>query len=176
MEKRLFKKIDQHNSKFKDDIKAWIEKNNCSVVCNEDSVNKLSEFLQFIYDYETINISKDDFQKRKRIKNTVPLYDRCNARRANGEQCSRRKKVNEDYCGTHLKGQPHGVISDEKKTKNVKKVEIWVQEIKGISYYIDGNGNVYNHEDILSNSNKPRVIAKWCKNSDGSYSIPEIEE
>ena len=77
--------------------------------------------------------------KRKRVKNIVPYCDRCKARRANTEQCSRRKKEDEEFCGTHIKGIPHGRIenNDEDSGPKKKKIQVWVEEIKGITYYID---------------------------------------
>ena len=55
-------------------------------------------FLQFIFDYGSVSLSKEDFTRRKRVKNTVSHYKLdvvlC---RANGEQCTRRKKDGEDY-------------------------------------------------------------------------------
>ena len=56
-------------------------------------------------------LSKEDFQKRKRVKNVVPQFERCGAKRANGEQCTRRKKDDSCFCGTHVKGTPHGEVS-----------------------------------------------------------------
>ena len=108
------------------------------------------------------------------MKNFVPIFDRCCAKRASGEQCTRRKKETNEYCGTHLKGTPHGVIdnqSDEKIT--TKKVEVCVQEIQGIVYYIDKSNNVYQAEDIISNKINPKIIAKYVKNGE-QYSIPEL--
>ena len=32
--------------------------------------------------------------REERSKSSIPIYLRCNAMRANGEQCSRKKKVN----------------------------------------------------------------------------------
>ena len=86
MEKRINKKIRQYLIKLKQDIKGQF-----------DSHPKLdkqiySEVLQFIYDYPNIEITKDDLTKRKRVKNIVPLHERCCALRASGEQCTRRKK------------------------------------------------------------------------------------
>ena len=124
-------------------------------------------------------MDKEDFQKRKRIKNIVASNNLCTAKRANGEQCTRSKKMNGgDYCGTHIKGTPHGEInsktaSDEKETHKTK-IEIWVQEIKGINYYIDNANNVYKHEDIISNKQNPSVIAKWSLTDAGVYKIPEF--
>ena len=40
----------------------------------------------------------------------VPSSERCMAKRANGEQCTRRKKQDSCYCGTHTKGTPHGTV------------------------------------------------------------------
>ena len=89
------------------------------------------------------------------------------AKRANGEQCTRRKKDGSCFCGTHIKGTPHGVVDDSKETNTTgKKVEVWVQEIKGINYYIDAEKNVYLPEDIISNSKRPRVIGTWEKQGD----------
>mgnify|MGYP001043042519 CR=1 FL=1 len=54
-------------------------------------------------------------------------------------------------------------------------MKIWVEDIKGIVYYIDMDNNVYNTEDVVSNGDNPRIIAKWSKNELGEYSIPEFE-
>ena len=51
------------------------------------------------------------------------------------------------------------------------KLEVWLQDFKGISYYIDGNMNVYQTEDIVSNKRNPKVIAKYIIDG-GNYSIP----
>ena len=119
-------------------------------------------------------ITQEDFNKRKRIKNFVPIYIRCCAMRANNEQCTRRKKGDFDYCGTHIKGQPYGVVHKETAEPNkilIKNVEIWNEEINGIHYYIDNNENVYKTEDILSNKTNPTVITQYVK-IDGKYTIP----
>ena len=53
------------------------------------------------------------------------------------------------------------------------KLEVSAIDIKGIVYYLDTVGNVYNTEDIISNQTNPRIIAKYLKNGD-EYSIPEL--
>lgn len=139
--------------------------------------NKVSDLLNFVYNFEKLKLQKDDFMKRKRVKSIVPIYDRCCAKRANGEQCTRRKKEGETYCGTHIKGTPHSVMEespDMPTTKNVK-VDIWAQDIKGIIYYIDKNMNVYDTEDIMNIDKHPkRVIAKYEVDSNGLYNIPSM--
>ena len=133
--------------------------------------------LKFIYDYQSVTLEKEDFTKRKRVKNTVPNYERCCAKRANNEQCTRRRKDGEMFCGTHIKGTPNGIFSKETDQKPAKKVvEVSVEDIKGIVYYIDQENNVYNTEDVIANKENPRVIAKWERDEAGNYSIPEFDK
>ena len=87
METRIKKKIDNHNIEFKKTIKEWIEKNNCNLISLENKTDKTKEFLNFVYEYEKLDLNTDDFKKRKRVKNTVPACYRCNAKRANGHFC-----------------------------------------------------------------------------------------
>jgi hypothetical protein len=113
--------------------------------------------------------------KRKRVKNFVPIFDRCCAKRATSEQCTRRKKEGFEYCGTHIKGTPHGIIDtqDNEVKVNTQKIEVWAQDIQGIIYYIDKFNNVYQAEDIVVNKVNPKIIAKYIKTGE-QYSIPEF--
>ena len=169
MEKRINKKIDSYMTEFKDNIKAKADE----LGMTQDT--GLSMLVQYIFDYDNrLCLGKEDFMKRKRVKNVVHLSDRCCAKRANGEQCTRRKKDDSEYCGTHLKGTPHGMFEFEEETKNTgQKVEVWAQEIQGIIYYIDKTGNVYQTEDIMHGKVNPKVIAKYTKTGE-TYSIPEF--
>jgi len=168
MERRLNKKLENYITLFKDSI--FEKANNLNLTKNE-STNQL---LQYIYDYERLAFSKEDFQKRKRVKNFVPIFDRCSAKRASNEQCTRRKKEGCEYCGTHMKGTPHGMVDslDENKN-NTQKIEVYAQDIQGIIYYIDKNSNVFQAEDIINNKINPKIIAKYVKNGE-IYSIPEF--
>ena len=48
---------------------------------------------------------------KKRQKNIIKSGELCCGLRANGQRCTRRKKDgNEKFCGTHIKGTPHGTI------------------------------------------------------------------
>jgi hypothetical protein len=179
MEKRLSKKIETYQVDFKNAIKNWMDESQCRILSNKTGnnaeIDKTNDFLMFIYDYDGFSLTKDDFQKRKRIKNIVPHDDRCVAKRANGEQCSRRKNDDSTLCGTHSKGTPHGLFLQESgggHTEEHKemKVQVWVEDIKGIHQYIDANHNVYQSEDIISNKKNPKVISKW-KKEEGVYSI-----
>jgi len=168
MEKRLNKKAESYITSFKDGIR---EKVTQMGMTKDQQVNQL---LQYIYDYDRLSFNKEDFQKRKRVKNFVPIFDRCCAKRASNEQCTRRKKEGCEYCGTHLKGTPHGIIDTQNEPKNnTQKIEVCAQDIQGIVYYIDKNGNVYQAEDIIGNKVNPKIIAKYLKTGE-IYSIPEF--
>lgn len=171
MEKRISAKVDAHQLGFKNSIKEWVEAR-----INAGTEIDQGQLLQFVFDFENLSLQKEDFQKRKRVKNAVPQFERCSARRANAQQCTRRKKEGSSFCGTHVKGTPHGVIVDDgKQADEAKKIEVWVQEIKGINYYIDAEQNVYLPDDIISRRQPPRQIGTWV-NNEGEYSIPQLEE
>ena len=168
MERRINKKIESYITELKDCVRAKADQLG---LANDPN---LSQLVQYVYDYNRLVLSKDDFLKRKRVKNVVHLSYRCCAKRASGEQCTRRKKTDCEYCGTHMKGTPHGICDNEEDNKPVgQKVEVWAQEIQGIIYYIDKVGNVYQVEDIIVNKVNPKVIAKYVKNGE-QYSIPEF--
>ncbi len=170
MEARLRKKACDYVSSFKNDMRE-------KVLTMPLSGENANELLSFIFAYEQIDFSKEDFEKRKRVKNVVPVCERCNAKRADNTQCSRKRREGSVFCGTHIKGTPHGVFSNDDDSVGVsqsKQVQVTAQEINGIIYYIDSIENVYKMEDVLSNKTNPGIIAKYVKNMDGSYSIPDF--
>jgi hypothetical protein len=189
MERRLNQRIEEYLIEFKNQIAGriqtivqGIDETDAAGTGNTSMMNdvksKCNSLAAFVYNYEKIKVGKDDFMKRKRVKSVVPIYDRCCAKRASGEQCTRRKKEGEAYCGTHIKGTPHSVMEEnvaEPSTPKNVKVDIWAQDIKGIIYYIDKMGNVYDTEDIMKIDKYPkRIIAKYVQDPKGGYSIPSI--
>ena len=171
MEKRINTRIQQYISKFKDDVRNKIVELQLG---NTESINEL---LEHIYEYDRLVLEKDDFVKRKRVQNAIPSSNRCNAKRANGVQCTRRRKQDCEFCGTHFKGTPHGLVCegvvDTNSTNHTQKIEVVAKEIKGIVYYVDKYNNVYKTEDILQGINNPSIIAK-CVVSGNQYTIPEF--
>lgn len=166
MEKKVSRKVETYISQFKKDI---VQKFN-----NLDSKieqNQANDFCQFVYNYSNLTLSKDDFQKRKRIKNKVPLCYRCSARRANKEQCTRRRKEGHTLCGTHIKGTPHGVVDVIEETPVVNKITVWAEDVSGIVYYIDDQRNVYDPQDIYENLKNPKIIAKYGRDADNQIFI-----
>ena len=172
MEKRLIAKVQLHTDKFKSDIAEWCEEN-VRTMTNADGQDIGNEFSAFIGNYIDITFAKDDFLKRKRVKNMAPQNERCTAKRANGTQCTRRKRTDSKFCGTHIKGIPHGLITTDIVEPSTKTINVFTQDIGGIQYWIDNEHNVYKSEDIMNNDVNPRVIAQWV--SDGNkYSIPKL--
>lgn len=168
MERRINKKIENYLSEFKENVRTKAVE-----LGSKDA--SLHQLVQYIYDYERLALGKEDFMKRKRVKNIVHLSDRCCAKRANGEQCTRRRKDDTtEFCGTHLKGTPHGICDQEEDVKpQGHKIEVWAQDIQGIVYYIDKASNVYQVEDIMQCSVNPKIIAKYVKLGE-TYMIPEF--
>lgn len=115
MERRTNKKIEQYLTKFKDDIKHKLFELN---VLDKHLAN---QFMEYIYDYERLVFVKDDFCKRKRNNNEIPDDIRCIAELNNKEQCTRRKKDNSNYCGTHSKLDV--IETSEKQNKNSVNLE-----------------------------------------------------
>jgi hypothetical protein len=153
MEKRINKKFESYITNFKDDVRKKI-----SDLAFDNK--KMNELIEFVYEYERFSISKDDLNKRKRIKNSIPCSNRCNAKRANGEQCTRRRKEGCEFCGTHSKGAPNGMVLADEQNAITKKVEVFAEDIFGIVYYIDNIGNVYKTEDVMEGKENPQIIAK----------------
>jgi hypothetical protein len=77
-----------------------------------------------------------------------------------------------EFCGTHVKGTPHGLMCQSGTIEQMKrKVDVTAHEICGIVYYIDDVNNVYNTEDVMSGTENPRIIARYEKHH-GRYTIP----
>ena len=156
MEKRINKKFENYITDFKQQI---------CIKAKETGISseELTQFNEFIFEFPRCIIDKDELVKRKRVKNSIPVENRCSAKRSNGEQCTRRKKGDHDFCGTHCKSVPHGLIGVKEQSQ---KVEIFTQDIKGIIYYIDHFQNVYRMEDVLEGSQDPKIIGKYNKIGD----------
>jgi len=70
--------------------------------------------------------------------------------------------LNSEYCGTHLKGTPYGIIQNDEKMEN--EVKVWMEEINGIYYYIDQKGNIYDYLEMRES--KVKIIGKYEKNNE----------
>jgi hypothetical protein len=168
MEKKINARCDSYITTFKDEIRTKV----IELDFEETVKPKLNELLEFVYEYDRLAFNKDDLSKRKRIPNSIPNQNRCNAKRADNKQCTRKRKDGYEFCGTHSKGAPNGLV-DETCGVCTKNLSVNAVEIMGIVYYIDKFNNVYKTEDILSNKVDPEIIAK-CVNINGKVCIPEF--
>jgi hypothetical protein len=155
MESRITKKVEQYVEKMKESIVEKMKESSKEEVC------------AFILEYEKMTWQKVDFDKRKKLPTLLPVGTRCCANRSTGEQCTRRKKSNSEYCGTHTK-QNEKTNPEEKK--DTTTTSIWSQDIQGIMSYIDEMGNIYKPEDVMSKREVIRVIGTY-KKEDNHYSF-----
>lgn len=166
MDRKLNKVIADYVGDFKKNIK---EK---SLELKFNESQKIQELVEYVFNFDRLVLSKEDVSKRKRVKNTIPNTNRCHAKRANCEQCTRKQKEGHTFCGTHVKGTPHGVIN----SNNPEHLETYVvgevvaEDINGIVYYLDKTGNVFSTEDVLKGTPNPKVIAHYTL-VNGSYCI-----
>ena len=168
MEKNIRQKVNEHMEKMKKSIQTWIEQNDASIQVGQ--VNRTNDFVQFMIDFPNIELSKEDFQKRKRLKNNVPDFNRCVALKCNGERCSRRQKhEGVQFCGTHMKGAHYGTTQQLQEHKQTETIQLWLQDINGISRYIDNKNNIYCMEDILNSVETPRIIGQYGIRENNTY-------
>ena len=153
MEKKLNSRSELFLTAFKDNIRAKI------IELKFEDKSKLNDLLEYVYEYERLIFSKDDLSKRRRVQNSIPTQNRCNAKRADNKQCTRKRKDGFEFCGTHSKGAPHG-LADDVCGVCTKKIDVVATDIMGIVYYIDKFNNVYKTEDILEGKTDPKIIAK----------------
>jgi hypothetical protein len=173
MEKNIRQKVSEHSEAFKDNLQQWIETSGAVVLVKDE--NKTNDFLQYMNDFPHLDLNKTDFQKRKRVKNNVPDYNRCIALKCNGDRCSRKQKHDTTYfCGTHLKGANYGTTNQVKPTSKKEKIQLWLQDINGIARYIDRDNNIYCMEDILISKPDPRIIGEYGVRDDQTYFMVQL--
>ena len=153
MESKINKKVEQYLENYRETLKHKI--------LELDIDSKIqNSLLETLYSFNNLQLEKEDFMKRKRIVSSVPISDRCTAKKANGDQCTRKKKCGCNFCGTHDKFQPHGIVEKNTNEITLRKCCITITDINGINYYVDEDNNVYNTADILKNSNTPKIIGR----------------
>lgn len=168
MDRKLNKRIADYVVEFKKTIK---EK---ALQLNFTENNKIQELIEYIYNYDRLVLSKEDVSKRKRVKNTIPNTNRCHAKRANGEQCTRKQKEGHCFCGTHVKGTPHGIMNSDSEQEQTYVIgEVTAEDINGIVYYLDKHGNIFSTEDVLNGTPNPKVVGKY-KKQNNTYILDDL--
>ena len=166
--------MDNNLEKLKEDIIIFMKTNEYFIKYKPEDISNV--FIEYIKNY---NLPRVDLKEERHVHTHIPRADTrnadlCIAKISQGVQCSRKHKKDNVYCGTHIKRQPTGVVIEPVTPTNpklTKKVDIWVQLIRGINYYIDENNNVYDPEHILSLIQNPSVIYKWKLNDASEYEI-----
>lgn len=190
----LNKSVETHLIQFKQDIQHKL--NVLELIrtdSSEEERTKMREFMEYVFEYPKLVLTKpentatttnttttilstadvDSITSTKHNESVESHQPYCVAKRSDGVQCTRKKKKNCDYCGTHAKIEQ---LQSEKNQSplSIQKMDVNAVVIHGIIYYIDVNNNVYHTEDILENKENPRIIAKAVKYGDNSYSIPDL--
>jgi hypothetical protein len=161
---------------FKEDILKFISNNEILIKNNDEDITNV--FVEYIKNYEIRYAGNAKEPSVNPALSNITNDDICIAKISQGVRCSRKHKKGNVYCGTHIKRHPAGVFEETVKpirVKMEKKVDIWVQLIRGINYYIDENNNVYNPEHILLLNKNPSVIYKWKLNDASDYEIIPLE-
>jgi hypothetical protein len=185
MESLMNRRIDEYIVGFKNDIK--LKMTTLEIInqpnMTETDVEKMREFLEYVFEYPKLILNKKDFNVTKRRSSTLidtnqenyvlpfPAHMQCLAKRSDGIQCTRKKKKCCNFCGTHAKLDE---IHRSSTPESVQRMEVSAEDIHGIIYYIDRYNNVYNTEDILEGKENPRIIAKATKHSNNMYMIEEF--
>ena len=80
-----------HLDDFKANLMQWLSEHHAEI--SVGAQDKTNEFIQYMNDFPNLELDKEDFQKRKRIKNSIPDYNRCIVLKCNGERCVESKKI-----------------------------------------------------------------------------------
>ena len=130
-------------------------------ISNDYSIDKNKLLTKYISTNSLNNISI----KKKKKKNKLEPNCLCMARKQDGNQCTRRRKDNNEYCGKHIKNRRFGRIDEhsyniDKLAENDNYIMTWVEVFDGEEYLVDSNNVVYSR-DISS----PKIVGK--KNGEG---------
>jgi len=107
------------------------------------------EFSQFVKSYKAPKLKKP---KKENDEN------RCLAKLVSGLQCSRNKQSGKDCCGTHVNKTPFGLVNQDHVNVNV-----FLEKIDGIYYYIDETENVYKVEDVQKVDAQTEIVKPFAK-------------
>lgn len=125
-------------------------------ISNEYAIDKNKLLTKYVGNTSLNNISI----KKKKKKNKLEPECLCMARKQDGNQCTRRRKDNFEYCGKHIKNRRFGRIDEhsnniDKLAENDNYIMTWVEMFEGDEYLVDSNNVVYSR-DITS----PKIVGK----------------
>ena len=120
-------------TRIREQVKSYINKMKQDILeCTETSVEKgAADVSVFVRDYPVLELTKDDFTRRKRVKKPLDDSERCEANCVSGVRCSRRRKEGARHCVCHV---------------CVSECELCERE--GVLMYVSGE-RVYSAESVL---------------------------
>lgn len=129
-------------------------------IAEQYKLNK-EELAKFCYDLDSNNDS-DSFtikKRRKQKKMETVNNEYCQAKKADGHQCTRRKKHG-NYCGKHEVAQKYGIVSNNSILEEIPQTDNNVvitqtETINGVEYLVDSCNIVF-----TKNMNKPEIVGK----------------
>ena len=124
-----------------------------------------SQMLHEINNYPEFN------NKKKRAKSTAMDGSRCIGKQQFGKQCTRTQKEGSEFCGTHIKSTPFGVVDTGNPSKDQVNLTVVAITSNGIAYLVDNNYNVYDTEDVQGKKINPNIIGTWKSDTAGNYII-----
>ena len=106
---------------------------------------------------KTIDNIDNLMDKKKRKKNKqLEKCELCMAKKADRQQCTRRRKGNSEYCGKHQNNLKFGRVDDEEKFNDTDKyIKARKEKIDGNDYLVDDDNIVYNFDRL-----NPQVLGK----------------
>jgi hypothetical protein len=149
--KKMDAKILEIVATFKTNIREQAK--NLGLFDEEDGFNeKMTLLLTYIEEYNPLH---EKHKRRKRSASTIDPNIQCMAILENNQQCPRKKATNKDFCTTHKRGAPFGIVQGNNGHQNRVLV---LENLEGIEYYIDENNRIYSMEAILNHKPDPPVI------------------
>tara|TARA_B100000524_G_C23644653_1_gene367985 strand:+ start:792 stop:1295 length:504 start_codon:yes stop_codon:yes gene_type:complete len=149
------------NTKLKDILQNICIDNPCL-----DYNNLIEKYCLSKLEIDDISINN---KRKKRKKNKIlDQHDLCMAKKADGLQCTRRKKDDHDYCGKHINNLKFGRIDDEIKYQDKEKyIRTRHEKLDGQDYLVDDDNIVYTFD-----KNNPMVVGTFI---DGNIQLNNID-
>lgn len=141
-------------------------------------IDKLCDkYLIKTLETDSVNLTTNKKKKRKKNKTLNP-DQLCMARKADGEQCTRRRKDCVEFCGKHSGNLKYGRIDDDTKHPSDSFIQCTPITIDNIDYLIDNNKVVYSYNienpEIIGGINKEGKLFKLSENKVNTESYANI--
>ncbi len=81
-----------------------------SDIADKYRISKNELFQNYLSDIVVIKPEIEDTSSKKRIRKKIPQHLRCSALTSTHDQCSRKRKDDHQFCGSHLNSRNFGVV------------------------------------------------------------------